>query len=99
MASKPISPNRTHGKSATYIAGCRCSLCRAAHAARILRQQHRRAGQDHSLIEHGKSGYSNHGCRCDVCNAANREASRAYYAKRCAVIQSGYRPGPSGQAE
>ena len=98
MDSKAIiSPGRTHGKAATYIAGCRCSPCRAAHAERILRQQHRRAitvGKDTGSFKHGRSGYVNHRCRCEVCSASASEACRAYQAKVAAIIQSGYRPEP-----
>ena len=44
---------RTHGKRSTYCAGCRCPLCRTAHAA-----YHRR--YTHAQIAAGRCILGNH---------------------------------------
>ena len=69
--------SRTHGRSSTYNAGCRCEYCRAAHTARIQGQIARRNARPvPASVEHNASTYSNYGCRCDVCTEANKQDCR-----------------------
>lgn len=66
--------SRTHGRVATYRAGCRCAECKTAHAAahadwRARRGPKLRRGSHGTLY-----GYRVLGCRCPRC----REAARLY---------------------
>jgi hypothetical protein len=66
---------------AGYARKCRCTVCRAANAARCRQQTEKRvarAAEDPSLIPHGRGGYTNWECRCDVCTTANTQACIAY---------------------
>lgn len=75
---------RTHGRVATYIAGCRCEDCRGASTdyhrerRRVRTEQRENGVAVADEIVHGRnSTYCNHSCRCDEC----REAHRIYGAE------------------
>lgn len=62
---------RTHGKTATYHAGCRCDECRAAIAAAMRAYLATRQPMAEDDPRHGTvNGYKNQRCRCDRCREA-----------------------------
>ena len=76
-----------HGQSKYEHEHCRCDVCRAGHAARVLRRRRERMAQVavHGLpetVQHGVGGYRNWGCRCAVCTEAHRVACAAYNTAR-----------------
>lgn len=71
-----------HGELATYSAGCRCDLCKAANTAyqsdyrQGVRKTRKRWAK---LVGHGTSGCYQRGCRCDEClfgEATRQQMSR-----------------------
>ncbi|HEY8663128.1 MAG TPA: hypothetical protein VIL68_05880 [Propionibacteriaceae bacterium] len=83
-----IAVDGTVHNASTYAhRGCRCDVCRAAHAARMAtrRATLRRWVAAHGLpdhVEHGPSAYNNWGCRCNACRAGNAAAGFASYHAR-----------------
>lgn len=78
----------THGESGYSNSGCRCDVCRAAHAVagRDAREQ-RAARLAAGLVSppHGRvTTYYNYKCRCDECKAAKAAAERELRARRSA---------------
>ncbi len=74
-----------HGQNGYSNLGCRCDVCRQAHAdyaIGIRETRARRIGRDPSLAPHGKSStYTNWGCRCDDCRRANTDERRKWQIK------------------
>jgi hypothetical protein len=70
----------SHGATRYTDYGCRCDVCRAAHAERHRRLRAQRAAgrpDENPALEHGtRSTYVNHGCRCEQCVEAQREGNR-----------------------
>lgn len=92
-----LNPPGVHNY-ASYIAGCRCTICRAAKAeyarnyraaAAARRREAAEAGGVHVApgISHGISGYRDSSCRCDVCFRAAK-ASRMRRDRRLAAVAS-----------
>jgi hypothetical protein len=50
-----------HGEPDSYVVGCRCELCAAAHAV----------GKVPAGVVHGLMAYRKYKCTCDVCRAAS----------------------------
>jgi hypothetical protein len=73
-----------HGTDSRYNnAGCRCTRCRAAHAAYQRDHRTRMRTVPRKQVPHGTlNGYNNYGCKCDACRAANAARGRAYYRAR-----------------
>lgn len=69
-----------HGEATTYLAGCRCDPCIAAHAAKRGRTPKKPAPPDDP--RHGTDAGYRTGCREDCCRAAHTIAVRAERAKR-----------------
>jgi hypothetical protein len=69
---------RTHGRSGTITAGCKCDQCR--EASRRKRALTRKRAEHKTPPAHGTlNAYQNYSCRCEPCRAA---ASKAYHAKK-----------------
>lgn len=86
--------DQRHGTMNGYVnLGCRCSDCRAANVARLLRvrleRAERLAADDprHGLA----STYYNHSCRCDPCRSAATEASRRVPSTRLRRLEQAMR--------
>jgi hypothetical protein len=70
----------THGRASTYNGGCRCGLCKAAHATQQRKYRAKRKTQQVPPgVTHGYSCYVNWSCRCQVCTQANRDTCRKHY--------------------
>lgn len=86
-AAPPAAPKYAHGTRESYRnAKCRCSDCRAAHAAAQIADNAVRAARllaDPTLVEHGKwSTYVNWRCRCDECKAEASRVNKAAYRRK-----------------
>jgi hypothetical protein len=66
-----------HGKSSTYLSGCRCGPCGMAMAQTTEERARRRTAE--GTVPHGtRYGYNAFKCRCEPCKAA----ASAYMAER-----------------
>ena len=76
---------RTHGKAATYTAGCRCEDCREAARLRVVERREQASangGIYPGNITHGGNGYVNYGCRCQTCRDGHAANTRRMWAER-----------------
>lgn len=66
------NPEPWHGTTSGYgNHGCRCTDCKAAHAASVKAARDRRAAHAIPSRVHGTvNGYGNYRCRCDRCKRA-----------------------------
>lgn len=65
-----------HGASRYNNYGCRCAVCTAGNAERMVKV--RQKLKTKRVPEHGYSGYTNYACRCDVCTQANSDYQKSY---------------------
>lgn len=77
---------RTHGKVATYNAGCRCDLCRKAGNECRRVQRYLSSERLVPAGAHGKATtYQNRMCRCDECYEASQAAHEEWRRRRVGV--------------
>ena len=66
-----------HGQPDSYVVGCRCERCTAAHAE----------GKVPSGAVHGLDCYRKYACKCEVCRAASAAYQRDRRAQKAATEQ------------
>ena len=72
-----------HNTQSGYSGGCRCSQCRAAHAAYERMIRRRRSVVPDKQIPHGtRNGYLNYLCRCAACTMTERDYWREQRARK-----------------